>query len=110
MTESDIGIRVSGKFRDQTYFDPLRLQRGDEAVTRAVRRYGRQAKPLKRRRPEPIAEVSVVEQGVCLPEAPMRLRTSPRLFPSVSVWCRRRDLNPRPPAYEADALPLSYAG
>src|SRR6266513_494955 len=20
-------------------------------------------------------------------------------------WCRRRDLNPRPPAYEADALP-----
>src|SRR5262245_11150402 len=24
--------------------------------------------------------------------------------------CRRRDLNPRPPAYEADALPLSYAG
>ena len=27
-----------------------------------------------------------------------------------SMWCRRRDLNPRPPAYEADALPLSYAG
>ena len=26
------------------------------------------------------------------------------------IWCRRRDLNPRPPAYEADALPLSYAG
>ena len=25
-------------------------------------------------------------------------------------WCRRRDLNPRPPAYEADALPLSYTG
>ena len=25
-------------------------------------------------------------------------------------WCRQRDLNPRPPAYEADALPLSYAG
>jgi hypothetical protein len=22
-----------------------------------------------------------------------------------SKWCRRRDLNPRPPAYEADALP-----
>ena len=62
MTESDIGIRVSGDLRDQTYFDPLRLQRGDEAVTRAVRRYGRQAKPLKRRRPEPIAEVSI-EQG-----------------------------------------------
>lgn len=26
------------------------------------------------------------------------------------LWCRRRDLNPRPPAYEADALPLSYCG
>ena len=25
-------------------------------------------------------------------------------------WCRWRDLNPRPPAYEADALPLSYTG
>ena len=34
-----------------------------------------------------------------------------RRFRAVSgVWCRRRDLNPRPPAYEADALPLSYAG
>ena len=29
---------------------------------------------------------------------------------SEGGWCRRRDLNPRPPAYEADALPLSYAG
>src|SRR5688572_4417070 len=28
----------------------------------------------------------------------------------LSHWCRRRDLNPRPPAYEADALPLSYYG
>ena len=28
----------------------------------------------------------------------------------LETWCRRRDLNPRPPAYEADALPLSYAG
>src|SRR5262249_33480241 len=26
------------------------------------------------------------------------------------LWCRWRDLNPRPPAYEADALPLSYTG
>ena len=25
-------------------------------------------------------------------------------------WCGRGDSNPRPPAYEADALPLSYAG
>ena len=25
-------------------------------------------------------------------------------------WCRRRDLNPRPRAYESLALPLSYAG
>jgi hypothetical protein len=25
-------------------------------------------------------------------------------------WCRRQDLNPQPPAYKADALPLSYAG
>src|SRR6185312_7202555 len=31
-------------------------------------------------------------------------------FQLVKWWCRRRDLNPRPPAYEADALPLSYAG
>ena len=29
---------------------------------------------------------------------------------SSEGWCRRRDLNPRPPAYEADALPLSYVG
>ena len=29
---------------------------------------------------------------------------------SLIFWCRRRDLNPRPPAYEADALPLSYCG
>jgi hypothetical protein len=29
---------------------------------------------------------------------------------NAQKWCRRRDLNPRPPAYEADALPLSYAG
>ena len=28
----------------------------------------------------------------------------------LKSWCRRRGLNPRPPAYEADALPLSYAG
>jgi hypothetical protein len=33
-----------------------------------------------------------------------------RQFSIVKNWCRRRDLNPRPPAYEADALPLSYAG
>jgi hypothetical protein len=31
-------------------------------------------------------------------------------FRLVKGRCRRRDLNPRPPAYEADALPLSYAG
>src|SRR6188472_2664467 len=31
-------------------------------------------------------------------------------FGFFDAWCRRRDLNPRPPAYEADALPLSYAG
>jgi hypothetical protein len=25
-------------------------------------------------------------------------------------WCQRRELNPRPKAYESSALPLSYAG
>jgi hypothetical protein len=25
-------------------------------------------------------------------------------------WCQRRDLNPRPKAYESSALPLSYSG
>jgi hypothetical protein len=29
---------------------------------------------------------------------------------STRGWCRRQDLNPQPPAYKADALPLSYAG
>ncbi len=38
---------------------------------------------------------------------PIALQTNFRLG---KTWCRRRDLNPRPPAYEADALPLSYAG
>ena len=37
-------------------------------------------------------------------------RASRCSIPSTMRWCRRRDLNPRPPAYEADALPLSYAG
>ena len=26
------------------------------------------------------------------------------------AWCQRRDLNPRPRAYESPALPLSYSG
>ena len=38
-----------------------------------------------------------------------RVARQPKLRRSEG-WCRRRDLNPRPPAYEADALPLSYAG
>ena len=29
---------------------------------------------------------------------------------AYAMWCRREDLNPQPPAYKADALPLSYAG
>src|SRR5690242_19844302 len=37
--------------------------------------------------------------------APRELGVWPRV-----EWCRWRDLNPRPPAYEADALPLSYTG
>jgi hypothetical protein len=28
----------------------------------------------------------------------------------VKIWCRRRDLNPRPTHYECVALPLSYCG
>ncbi len=33
-----------------------------------------------------------------------------RSFIGVLVWCQRRDLNPRPKAYESSALPLSYSG
>src|SRR5262249_2367221 len=29
---------------------------------------------------------------------------------SIKKWCQRRDLNPRPKAYESSALPLSYSG
>ena len=29
---------------------------------------------------------------------------------AVFEWCQRRDLNPRPKAYESSALPLSYSG
>ena len=29
---------------------------------------------------------------------------------SYRNWCQRRDLNPRPKAYESSALPLSYSG
>jgi hypothetical protein len=29
---------------------------------------------------------------------------------SLRKWCQRRDLNPRPKAYESSALPLSYSG
>src|SRR2546423_14128025 len=28
----------------------------------------------------------------------------------IRKWCQRRDLNPRPKAYESSALPLSYSG
>ena len=31
-------------------------------------------------------------------------------FYSLLKWCQRRDLNPRPKAYESSALPLSYSG
>jgi hypothetical protein len=31
-------------------------------------------------------------------------------FVGVLRWCQRRDLNPRPKAYESSALPLSYSG
>ena len=34
-----------------------------------------------------------------------RLRKRPYYVPKVRGWSRRRDLNPRPPAYEAGALP-----
>jgi hypothetical protein len=35
---------------------------------------------------------------------------SSRCFPVKRKWCQRRDLNPRPKAYESSALPLSYSG
>ena len=31
-------------------------------------------------------------------------------FIEESYWCQRRELNPRPKAYESSALPLSYSG
>ena len=37
---------------------------------------------------------------------PPTLLSSPRFL----GWCQRRDLNPRPKAYESSALPLSYSG
>src|SRR5664279_2562156 len=40
----------------------------------------------------------------------VRFGTLETNFRLLEGWCRRRDLNPRPPAYEADALPLSYVG
>ena len=33
-----------------------------------------------------------------------------RLLKRLLNWCQRRDLNPRPKAYESSALPLSYSG
>src|SRR5690606_11810878 len=36
--------------------------------------------------------------------------TAPPLSRGARRWSRRRDLNPRPPAYKAGALPLSYTG
>ena len=34
----------------------------------------------------------------------------PLCFPHFYWWCQRRELNPRPKAYESSALPLSYSG
>jgi hypothetical protein len=44
--------------------------------------------------------------------APAGLLGAYRLWPLSHCfrWCRREDLNPQPPAYKADALPLSYTG
>src|SRR5947209_4314862 len=33
-----------------------------------------------------------------------------RMAGKYLIWCQRRDLNPRPKAYESSALPLSYSG
>ena len=39
-----------------------------------------------------------------LPKVPNRGRyMRPK---SLKSWCRRQDLNPQPPAYKADALPV----
>ena len=34
----------------------------------------------------------------------------PRYCNPCGGWCQRRELNPRPKAYESSALPLSYSG
>ena len=38
------------------------------------------------------------------------MRQRPLLLRGDGGWCQRRELNPRPKAYESSALPLSYSG
>src|SRR6185437_7676446 len=62
----------------------------------------------------PMATVALPTPLGLIPRRAASLRSSARgrnrYIAGKNRWCRRRDLNPRPPAYEADALPLSYAG
>ncbi len=46
-----------------------------------------------------------------IPKGETRILSSVyRCFTKILKWCQRRDLNPRPKAYESSALPLSYSG
>src|SRR5882724_9100261 len=40
----------------------------------------------------------------------VRINDARNPHPHCLKWCQRRDLNPRPKAYESSALPLSYSG
>jgi hypothetical protein len=47
--------------------------------------------------------------GSIMPQEPSDRKVFPE-FCCRLKWCQRRELNPRPKAYESSALPLSYSG
>jgi len=50
------------QFGDQADLDALGLQRGYEAVARAVRRDRREAEPLEHGHPHPLAKIAVAQR------------------------------------------------
>jgi hypothetical protein len=74
----------------------------------------------RRNSPASLAAASAYEIALSMGSAGMMQRCTACLSPISSLirrafaplgkWCQRRDLNPRPKAYESSALPLSYSG